>query len=81
MQSVSGIKSCMVLSALIYLTYRLSGPPLPERAAQVELARCHLPEYLCNCLLACGFDTLKAIAKMKEWYNLSCSKAVIDDDC
>ena len=66
----------------------MSGPPLPERAAQVELAtslmRCHLPEYLCNCLLACGFDTLKAIAEMKEWYHLSCSKAVIeniDDDC
>ena len=55
----------------------MSGPPLPERAAQVELAtslmRCHLPEYLCNCLLACGFDTLKAIAEMKVNSSSECS--------
>ena len=59
----------------------MSGP-LPDRAAEVELAtslmRCHLPEYLCNCLLACGFDTLKAIGEMKV--NSSLKPSECSDD-
>uniref|UniRef100_A0A1X7TEF9 Uncharacterized protein n=1 Tax=Amphimedon queenslandica TaxID=400682 RepID=A0A1X7TEF9_AMPQE len=55
----------------------MSAPPLPDEAAQVELAAslmsCHLAEYLSNCQLACGFDNLKANAEMKFNSNSECS--------
>lgn len=38
---------------------------LPDRATAKSLMTSHLPQYLCNCLLLCGFDTLELISEMK----------------
>ena len=38
---------------------------LPDRATAKSLMTSHLPQYLCNCLLLCIFDTLEVISEMK----------------
>ena len=77
------VTACKVVyTALLSLKFTLiiglciMSETLPDRATAKSLMTTHLPQYLCNCLLLCGFDTLEVISEIKVNSTLSAGDSV-----